>query len=90
VLRICYRTLLKRIDSRRNNLRFHTPTAVHLRQDLRLIESSASLITLEDVFESHCQENRIGSHEVTLSQLNKLRDLIEYKRSLGVSFAVLK
>ncbi|CEH17271.1 Histone acetyltransferase SAGA, TRRAP/TRA1 component, PI-3 kinase superfamily [Ceraceosorus bombacis] len=82
LLRLLNRVLERRIESRKRGLTFTTPVAIPLSPQLRLVESDASFVSLQDVFERHCEEIGISKEDPITMWVEKMRSVSDANRHL--------
>lgn len=73
LLRLLNRILERRTETRKRGLLFSTPTSVPLSPQLRMIETNASVVSLQDIYEKHCQEVGIGKEDAIIAWVEKLK-----------------
>lgn len=73
LLRLLNRILERRTETRKRGLVFSTPTSVPLSPQLRMIETNASVVSLQDIYEKHCQEVGIGKEDAIIAWVEKLK-----------------
>lgn len=79
--------LTTRKESRKRNLSFNVPIAVPLSPGVRLVENDASITSLQDVFEQHCETAGIKKEDPLLAHTERVRALHRQDPPLGVSVA---
>jgi transformation/transcription domain-associated protein len=52
--------LAKRKESRQRNLLFHLPVIVPLAPNVRLVQDGASYVSLQEVYEDHCERRGVS------------------------------
>ena len=73
LLRCLNRILEKRKETRRRGLVFSTPAAIPFSPQLRLLESDRALISLQDIYERHCEEFGMGKDDPIMAWAEKMR-----------------
>lgn len=69
------RPLSTKKEARRRNLAFHVPIVVPLAPGVRLIENDSSVVSLQDVFEQHCETIGMSRDASVLAHTDRLRAL---------------
>lgn len=73
LLRLLNRILERRVETRKRGLAFSSPATVPLSPQLRLIETNASIVSLQDIYERYCQEVGRGKEDAIISWVEKMR-----------------
>ncbi|GAA5864979.1 hypothetical protein JCM8547_004259 [Rhodosporidiobolus lusitaniae] len=76
-------TLNNRKESRKRNLQFTIPVVVPLSPSVRIIENDASITTLQDVFEQHCEMLGLKKEDPVLAVTERIRTLHRQEPALG-------
>lgn len=63
--------LNRRKESRKRNLSFHLPVAVPLNPALRLLANDSSYVTLQHIYDSHCEMMRMAREDPQLAFAEK-------------------
>jgi hypothetical protein len=82
LLRLLNRVLERRKETRKRGLVFTTPAAVPLSPQLRLVESDASFVSLQDVYERHCEAIGFGKEDPIIAWVEKMRSVADASRDL--------
>ncbi|KAK4050349.1 transcription-associated protein 1 [Microbotryomycetes sp. JL221] len=75
--------LTTRKESRKRNLSFNIPIVVPLAPGVRLIENDASITSLQDMFEQHCESAGIKKEDPLLAHTERVRALHRQDPPLG-------
>lgn len=75
--------LHNRVESRKRGLQFHLPLIVPVGQHCRLVESSAAVTSLQEIYERHCHEVGMSKDEPIMVYIEKLKQLIEQSKSIS-------
>ncbi|SGY18766.1 BQ5605_C014g07468 [Microbotryum silenes-dioicae] len=67
--------LATRKESRKRNLAFNIPIVVPLAPNVRLVENDASITSLQDIFEQHCDLAGIKKEDPILAHTERVRAL---------------
>ncbi len=73
LLRFFNRILERRKETRKRGLAFHVPLALPLAPQVRLIDHDGGFVSLQDVFERHCEELGIGKDDPVIAWVEKMR-----------------
>ncbi|GAA6030453.1 hypothetical protein JCM8097_009114 [Rhodosporidiobolus ruineniae] len=68
-------TLANRKESRKRNLQFTVPVVVPLSPSVRIVENDASIMTLQDVLEQHCEDLGLKKEDPILAVTERIRTL---------------
>ncbi|TDL29737.1 hypothetical protein BD410DRAFT_736870 [Rickenella mellea] len=68
--------LTRRKESRKRNLHFHLPASISLSPNLRLVANDSSYITLQDVYDHHCDEKGISREDPVLKAGEKVKAVL--------------
>lgn len=71
LLRMYISVLNRRKESRKRNLSFHLPVAVPLNPALRLLANDSSYVTLQHIYDSHCEMMRMAREDPQLAFAEK-------------------
>jgi len=82
LFRIFNAVLSRRKESRKRNLTFHLPVAVPLTPSLRLLENDSSYVTLQDIYDQHCQSIGISREEPIVMSSLKVKAMMELRKPL--------
>ncbi|KAI1006280.1 Transcription-associated protein 1 [Podosphaera aphanis] len=74
-------TLSKRKESRRRNLNFHLPLMIPLTPHSRMVQDDPTYISLQGVFDDHCRKCGITKDDPVLFTMDKMRALMETKKT---------
>ncbi|KAI9615596.1 hypothetical protein H4Q26_011538 [Puccinia striiformis f. sp. tritici PST-130] len=66
-------TLSRRRESRTKNVSFTIPAVIPFATNIRIVESNVSHCTLQDIFESYCQEAGMSRDEPLIAYAERLR-----------------
>ncbi|PWN50372.1 hypothetical protein IE53DRAFT_368968 [Violaceomyces palustris] len=77
LLRFLNRVLERRKETRKRGLTFHVPIAVPLAPQVRLLDHDTSFISLQDIYEKHCEEIGIGKDDPVIAWVEKMRSTWE-------------
>lgn len=77
--------LATRKESRKRNLSFNIPIVVPLAPGVRLIENDASIVSLQDIYEQHCEAIGMKKDDPILAHTERVRALHRSVPALGVS-----
>ncbi|KAK4051001.1 transcription-associated protein 1 [Microbotryomycetes sp. JL201] len=75
--------LMTRKESRKRNLSFNIPIVVPLAPGVRLFENDASITSLQDMFEQHCEIVGIKKEDPLLAHTERVRALHRQDPPLG-------
>ncbi|KDN49215.1 hypothetical protein K437DRAFT_79486 [Tilletiaria anomala UBC 951] len=89
LLRCLNRVLEKRKETRRRGLLFNTPAAIPFSPQLRLLESDCSLLSLQDIYERHCEDFGMGKDDPIMAWAEKMRSTWSAGKSM-VEFTNLR
>lgn len=81
--RLLNSVLEKRKESSKRNLQFHLPKLVPLASTVRLIEDDSSNISMQQIFEKHCEKQEIEKDEVMMYYLRMAKEFIQNDNSLS-------
>lgn len=81
--------LERRKETRKRGLAFHTPVAVPLSPQLRLVDNDSSFTSLQDIYEKHCEEIGIGKDDPIMAWVEKMRSTWDGTKGL-VEFTNLR
>lgn len=84
LLRLLNRVLEKRKETRKRGLVFHTPTAVPLAPTVRLIDYDSCFVSLQDIYERHCEEIGIGKDDPLIAWVEKMRSTWDHSDKYSV------
>ncbi len=73
LLRFFNRILERRKETRKRGLAFHVPLALPLAPQVRLIDHDSSFVSLQDIYERHCEEIGIGKDDPVIAWVEKMR-----------------
>jgi transformation/transcription domain-associated protein len=73
--RIMNSVLARRKESRRRNLQFHLPTAVAFAQQLRLVQSDSTYVSLQDIYDEHCRSMNLSRDDPSIKYYSRLKEL---------------
>ncbi|EST09240.1 PIK-related kinase, FAT [Kalmanozyma brasiliensis GHG001] len=73
LLRFFNRVLERRKETRKRGLAFHVPLALPLAPQVRLIDHDSSFVSLQDIYERHCEEIGIGKDDPVIAWVEKMR-----------------
>lgn len=76
--------LSTRKESRKRNLFFSIPIAVPLSPGVRLIENDASITSLQDVFEQHCEMVGMKKEDPIIAHTERIKALHRAVPPFGV------
>lgn len=76
--------LSTRKESRKRNLAFNIPIVVPLAPGVRLVENDASITSLQDVYEQHCEKVGMKKEDPVLAHTERVRALHRQEPPLGV------
>lgn len=65
--------LTRRKESRKRNLQFHLPWTVSLNPSVRIITNDSSYVSLQDMYDRHCEEIGITREEPALLVAQKTK-----------------
>ena len=82
-------TLSNRKESRKRNLQFAVPVVVPLSPSVRIVESDASIATLQEVLEDHCESLGLSKEDPILAYTERIRTMHRQEPPLNVSPAFL-
>ncbi|GAA5937574.1 hypothetical protein JCM10213_008398 [Rhodosporidiobolus nylandii] len=68
-------TLSNRKESRKRNLQFTIPVVVPLSPSVRIVENDASIATMQDVLEQHCETLGLRKEDPVLAVTERIRTL---------------
>ncbi|KAI5124824.1 hypothetical protein M0805_005454 [Coniferiporia weirii] len=68
--------LTRRKESRKRNLQFHLPLTVLLNPAVRLVLNDPSYVSLQDVYDQHCEEIGVTREDPALKVARKHKDVI--------------
>ncbi|KAF8339104.1 FAT-domain-containing protein [Cantharellus anzutake] len=77
LFRIFNSVLARRKESRKRILTFHIPIAVPMTPSLRLLENDSSYVTLQDIYDQHCQTVGISREEPIITSSLKIKSFID-------------
>ncbi|KAF8592382.1 hypothetical protein K439DRAFT_1323691 [Ramaria rubella] len=86
LFRIFNGVLNRRKESRKRNLCFHLPVAVPLNPTLRLLANDSSYVTMQHIYDEHCDTMRIAREDPQLAFAEKFESV--YSPSLSESQVV--
>jgi len=69
------RVLARRKESRNRNLSFHLPVAVPLNPSLRLLANDSSYVTLQQIYDEHCEKMRISREDPQMAFAEKFESV---------------
>lgn len=72
---IMHRVLTRRKESRKRNLCFHLPVAVPLNPTLRLLANDPSYVTLQHIYDEHCDSIQIAREDPQLAFAEKFESV---------------
>jgi transformation/transcription domain-associated protein len=75
VFRTLSTVLQSRKESRKRNLSFHLPAAIPLAPQLRLLELDSSYVSLQDIYDGHCQDRHLSKEDPVLHFTNRFKSL---------------
>ena len=78
-------TLSNRKESRKRNLQFAVPLVVPLSPSVRIVESDASIATLQEVLEDHCESLGLSKEDPILAYTERIRTMHRQEPPLNVS-----
>lgn len=70
-----FRVLTRRKESRKRNLNFHLPVAVPLNPTLRLLANDSSYVTMQHIYDEHCDTMRIAREDPQLAFAEKFENV---------------
>ncbi|SNX86514.1 related to TRA1 - component of the Ada-Spt transcriptional regulatory complex [Melanopsichium pennsylvanicum] len=73
LLRFFNRVLERRKETRKRGLAFHVPLALPLAPQVRLIDHDAGFVSLQDIYERHCEDIGIGKDDPVIAWVEKMR-----------------
>ncbi|GAA5822515.1 hypothetical protein JCM11251_006364 [Rhodosporidiobolus azoricus] len=76
-------TLSNRKESRKRNLQFTIPVVVPLSPSVRIVENDASIATLQEVLEQHCDSLGLRKEDPILAVTERIRTLHRHEPPLG-------
>ncbi|GAA5907251.1 hypothetical protein JCM6882_008402 [Rhodosporidiobolus microsporus] len=76
-------TLSNRKESRKRNLQFTIPVVVPLSPSVRIVENDASIATLQEVLEQHCESLGLRKEDPILAVTERIRTLHRHEPPLG-------
>ena len=68
--------LTRRKESRKRNLHFHIPAAVPVSSGLRLVSGDSSYISLQDIYDQHCEEVGIAREDPIIIAGDKTKTVL--------------
>lgn len=77
-----FSVLIKNKDTRRRRIDFNIPVMMPISSHVRLVQNDASMVTLQDIYEQHCQAAGIEREYPTLHFIDKVRAMHKAKGGL--------
>ncbi|TQS39408.1 hypothetical protein Golomagni_00069 [Golovinomyces magnicellulatus] len=74
-------TLCKRKESRKRNLNFNLPLMIPLTPHSRMVQDDSSYISLQGIFDDHCRKSGMSKDDPVLFTMDKMRALMESKKT---------
>ncbi|KAH6600577.1 hypothetical protein BASA50_002141 [Batrachochytrium salamandrivorans] len=93
LFRILNNAMARKKEARRRNLNFHLPIIVPLAPQIRLVEDDRSNISMQDIYESHCQKAGIHKDDPIIFHAQRIRQIfasIDITRKAKVEILNLK
>lgn len=75
LFRIMNSVLKRRKESRKRNLQFHLPVAIPLAPQLRLVQSDASYVSLQDIYDEYCGMKGMSREDSIMAFLDRSKEL---------------
>ncbi|KZT41150.1 hypothetical protein SISSUDRAFT_1059707 [Sistotremastrum suecicum HHB10207 ss-3] len=85
LFRIFNGVLTRRKETRKRNISFHLPAAVPFNPTLRLVENDSSYITLQDIYDQHCEDIGILKEEPIMLFADKCKSVTDLKKPTPAS-----
>ena len=82
------RALTRRKESRKRNLHFHIPAAVPVSSGLRLVSSDSSYVSLQDIYDQHCEEVGIAREDPIIIAGDKTKAVLREMLPSAVSYSL--
>ncbi|GAA6004124.1 hypothetical protein JCM10207_002438 [Rhodosporidiobolus poonsookiae] len=85
LFRMLNSTLANRKESRKRNLQFTVPVVVPFSPSVRIVENDASIITLQDILETHTDSLGLRKEDAVLSVAERIRSLTRREPELSAT-----
>ncbi|ORX76848.1 FAT-domain-containing protein [Anaeromyces robustus] len=76
LFRIMNNIMERKKDCRKYNIAFHLPLMIPLAPQVRLVQDDLSYISLQEIYEKHCEKSGFHKDDPTILYINSIRNII--------------
>ena len=77
-------------DCRKYNIAFHLPLMIPLAPQVRLVQDDLSYISLQEIYEKHCEKSGFHKDDPTILYVNSIRNIINRDKKNSIKRTVSK
>ncbi|KAL6601053.1 hypothetical protein U3516DRAFT_602921 [Neocallimastix sp. 'constans'] len=77
LFRIMNSIIERKRDCRKYNIAFHLPLMIPLAPQVRLVQDDLSYVSLQEIYENHCEKSGFHKDDPTILYVNSIRNIID-------------